>query len=275
MFNCEPNASLCLPELSVLGTMCFGFVLGWMLYFVNRYRKDVSLADLGTIVTALAGATILSLINVEETGNATLVGAYGMGIFLGFMAYGFTLYRIVKAYPEAYDTLWFVDGRRKGQGDTGYRMPEPSDEINRPMSVETHTVKRRFRGPAPAPVTFGLQATSTNNTTQYTSAIASVRDAIGDVADAIAAEPDKDIRMKLREEEDTLFALLDELSGRQLLQRLSSSQVSNALHQIDAATARLNSEASKLATASAKLTQAASIIAAATDLGSKVKTAFE
>lgn len=31
--------------------LCFGILIGWYVYFINRYRKaDVQLSDLGTLI---------------------------------------------------------------------------------------------------------------------------------------------------------------------------------------------------------------------------------
>ena len=45
-----------------LGAIGFGAVIGWNVYYINRYRKgDVQLSDLVTLVSVLGGAAILRL----------------------------------------------------------------------------------------------------------------------------------------------------------------------------------------------------------------------
>jgi hypothetical protein len=49
-------------SLSQWGAFGFGMVLGWFLYFVNRYRRgDVGLGDLTTVIGAIGGAAVTAL----------------------------------------------------------------------------------------------------------------------------------------------------------------------------------------------------------------------
>lgn len=98
--------------LGQLGAGGFGFVIGWQLYFVNRYRSGgVSLADLATIVTAVGGTAVLALFPA----GTELFGAYGVGLFAGFVGYLATLVVFVARSPS-FDVDWFLDGRRKSPG---------------------------------------------------------------------------------------------------------------------------------------------------------------
>jgi hypothetical protein len=96
-----------LPQGGALG---FGLVLGWFLYFVNRYRRtDASFADLTTIIGAVGGGAITALFG---PGASDLFGAYGVGLAIGFFAYFFVLVILV-AISKNFDSDYFLDGRRK------------------------------------------------------------------------------------------------------------------------------------------------------------------
>jgi hypothetical protein len=46
------------PLLTVLGAGAFGAIIGWYVYYINRYRKsDVQLGDITTLVGVLGGGT--------------------------------------------------------------------------------------------------------------------------------------------------------------------------------------------------------------------------
>lgn len=93
----------------MLGAGAFGFVLGWNLYFVNRYRTDrVALTNLASLTGALGGAGVLALF---PAGTA-LFGAYGVGLLLGFLSY-LTLLAWLVHKSEKFSVEWFLDGRRK------------------------------------------------------------------------------------------------------------------------------------------------------------------
>lgn len=124
--NAAEGASL----LQLLGAAGFGAILGWFLYFTNRYRKAaVQLSDLVTVIGALGGAAILTLFP-EET---DLFGAYGIGLFVGFFGYFLVLVMLVWRSPN-FDRDWFLDGRRKAPG---------TDQVIPPSTAETaHAMAR-------------------------------------------------------------------------------------------------------------------------------------
>lgn len=101
----EQTASL----IQLLGSGAFGVIIGWYVYYVNRYRKgDVQLGDLVTVVGVLGGASVLALF----PSRTDLFGAYGIGLFIGFFAYLIVLVVQVRV-SENFDVDWFLDGRRK------------------------------------------------------------------------------------------------------------------------------------------------------------------
>jgi hypothetical protein len=103
--------------LQLIGAGCFGAILGWFTYYVNRYRKsDVQLGDIVTLVGVVGGGAVLALF---PAGSA-LFGAYGIGLFIGFFSYLGVLIVLVARSPN-FDSDWFLDGRR--------RRPEPPSYI--------------------------------------------------------------------------------------------------------------------------------------------------
>lgn len=103
--------------LQIIGAVGFGALIGWYLYYINRYRKaEVQLTDLVTLVGVLGGATVLNLF----PGKTDLFGGYGIGLAIGFFGY-FLVLLIWVARSDNFDTDWFLDGRRK-------KVP-PSHEI--------------------------------------------------------------------------------------------------------------------------------------------------
>ncbi len=95
--------------IQLLGAGCFGIIIGWYVYYVNRYRKgDVQLGDMVTLIGVLGGGTILTLFPA----NTDLFGAYGLGLCVGFFSY-FLILNILVKKSENFNIDWFLDGRRK------------------------------------------------------------------------------------------------------------------------------------------------------------------
>lgn len=103
------NESTAASALQLYGSGAFGALIGWYVYYINRYRKaDVQLSDLVTLVGVLGGSAILTLFRAESD----LFGAYGIGLFLGFFGYFITLIVLV-SISKKFGVEWFLDGRRK------------------------------------------------------------------------------------------------------------------------------------------------------------------
>ncbi len=117
------NQSLTASWLQLLGAGGFGVVIGWYLYYVNRYRKaEVKLNDLVTLIGALGGGAVLALFPARTD----LFGAYGIGLFLGFFGYFLILILLVIS-SKNFDFDWFLDGRRK----------KPQSPYHIPAEIET------------------------------------------------------------------------------------------------------------------------------------------
>ena len=102
-----------LQTIQLAGALGFGMVIGWYVYYINRYRKtEVQLTDLVTLVGVLGGAAILAIF---PAGSA-LFGAYGIGLAVGFFLYFAFLLGFV-ARSTNFTVDWFLDGRRKRLAD--------------------------------------------------------------------------------------------------------------------------------------------------------------
>jgi len=98
-----------LSPLQTIGAACFGALIGWYVYYINRYRKgDVQLSDLVTLIGIVGGGAILALFPA----GSVLFGAYGIGLAIGFFGY-FVILLILVAISRNFDVDWFLDGRRK------------------------------------------------------------------------------------------------------------------------------------------------------------------
>lgn len=95
--------------LQQLGAGGVGFIIGWLVYFINRYRKeDVQFSDLVTLLGIVAGGSVTALFPAKTD----LFGAYGLGLFAGFFSYFLVLISLV-ARSRNFNSDWFLDGRRK------------------------------------------------------------------------------------------------------------------------------------------------------------------
>ena len=100
--------------LQKIGAGAFGAVVGWYVYYINRWRKDdVQLSDIVTLIGAIGGAAVLALFP-EKT---DLFGAYGIGLAAGFFFYFFILVILVNKAP-GFSSAWFLDGRAPRLTDT-------------------------------------------------------------------------------------------------------------------------------------------------------------
>jgi hypothetical protein len=103
--------------LQLVGVGCFGTLVGWYVYYINRNRKgDIQLSDLGTLISILGGGAITALFE----SSTDLFGAYGIGLAIGFFGY-FGVLIIFVSKSKEFGIEWFLDGRRKNpQDDYGY-----------------------------------------------------------------------------------------------------------------------------------------------------------
>lgn len=116
--------------LQAVGAIGFGVLIGWYVYYINRYRAaGVELGDLATVVGTVGGAAILALFPA----GSDLFGAYGVGLFIGFFGY-FLVLIILVAVSDNFDADWFLDGRRRRPGEPHY-VPDEITTPPRPAMV--------------------------------------------------------------------------------------------------------------------------------------------
>jgi hypothetical protein len=95
--------------LQLIGAGCFGLIIGWYLYYINRYRSGpVDFGDIISMLTAIGGAAVTALFR----SGSDLFGAYGIGLAVGFFLYYAILNTMVARSPN-FDSDFFLDGRRK------------------------------------------------------------------------------------------------------------------------------------------------------------------
>jgi peptidoglycan/LPS O-acetylase OafA/YrhL len=117
------------------GAFGFGFLIGWYVYYVNRYRRgEVQLSDIVTLVGILGGGAVLIIFPAKSD----LFGAYGIGLAAGYFLYFLVLIALVRRSPN-FTSDWFLDGRRKRPVEPFYIPDEPDQ---RPMSDSNGAVQR-------------------------------------------------------------------------------------------------------------------------------------
>ncbi len=105
-------------QLLLIGAGCFGALIGWIVYYINRYRQGAPKAnDLVTIIGVIGGAAILKLFPA----GTDIFGAYGIGLAVGFFTYFVVLLILVKISRFPY--AWFLDGRRRKLDDNEEKSP--------------------------------------------------------------------------------------------------------------------------------------------------------
>ena len=123
-----PETVVAASKLQLFGAACFGVLIGWLVYYINRYRKaDVQLSDLVTLIGVLGGGAVLALFPAKTD----LFGAYGVGLAIGFFLYFIVLIFLV-GISKNFDVDWFLDGRRKKPVDP-YYVPGEVTGTARPM----------------------------------------------------------------------------------------------------------------------------------------------
>ena len=124
-----PDTSLAASTIQLWGAAGFGAVIGWFLYFINRYRTgEANFGDITTILGVVGGAGVLALFPQRSD----LFGAYGVGLAIGFFGYFFILGGLV-SLSKNFDVDFFLDGRRKAP-TSDYLIPEGTRTTTAAMS---------------------------------------------------------------------------------------------------------------------------------------------
>ena len=119
-------------DIQLWGAFSFGLIIGWYVYYINRYRKgDVELSDLVTVIGIIGGGAVLSLFKPESD----LFGAYGIGLAVGFFSYLIVLSLMVRASSN-FNIDFFLDGRRKvPKPEADWLIPRDSRTTTAAMSI--------------------------------------------------------------------------------------------------------------------------------------------
>jgi hypothetical protein len=105
--------------IGLVGAAAFGALIGWYVYYINRYRKsDVQFSDLTTVIGILGGAAVLNLFPSQTS----LFGAYGIGLFVGFFGYFASLLLLIRS-SDNFNADFLLDGRRREIPGSGYYIP--------------------------------------------------------------------------------------------------------------------------------------------------------
>lgn len=113
------------------GAGCFGGVIGWLVYAIQRHRKGApTVRNLATLFGVIGGTAVLALFPARSE----LFGAYGIGLAIGFFLYFVTLVVFV-ALSNNFGADWFLDGRRKRPEEPWYvpRRAEQARNVLPPM----------------------------------------------------------------------------------------------------------------------------------------------
>jgi hypothetical protein len=127
--SAQPAVETAAKTIQLIGAGAFGAVVGWYVYYINRWRKDdVQLSDVVTLLGAIGGAAVLALFPAKSD----LFGAYGIGLAAGFFLYFFILVVLVNKAP-GFTAGWFLDGRAPklaaNETTSGGRAMARRDEI--------------------------------------------------------------------------------------------------------------------------------------------------
>jgi uncharacterized membrane protein YeaQ/YmgE (transglycosylase-associated protein family) len=66
----------------IIGSICFGVVIGWITYRVLRREQNTGISDIAAVIGAVGGATVLAIFKTPDE-----FGAYCIGLAVGFFAY--------------------------------------------------------------------------------------------------------------------------------------------------------------------------------------------
>jgi hypothetical protein len=157
--------------LQLLGAGGFGTVLGWLVFYINRNRRDeIKLGDLVTLLGIIGGSAVLALFPA----SSDLFGAYGIGLALGFFQYLLTMGIFVRR-SKNFDSDWFLDGRRKRPREP-YYIPS----------------REELAGQPPAPMGAGAQLEPMQTRAAGSASAASAASAEIDAVDEDAEASDAD-----------------------------------------------------------------------------------
>lgn len=118
-------------RLQIFGAVGFGAIIGWLVYYINRYRTgDVQFSDLATIIGILGGGAVLALFPAATD----LFGGYGIGLFIGFFSY-FLYLNLQVSISKNFTVDWFLDGRSKKLAENEMGRKESGEVAGREQTA--------------------------------------------------------------------------------------------------------------------------------------------
>ena len=233
------------------GAFSFGVVLGWFLYYVNRYRKsEVGLGDLVTLLGAIGGGSVTALFGDAKT---NLFGAYGVGLAVGFFAYFVTLIVLVSLSKGVFKLTWFLDGRR-GKLGQGEEIPPDVGPTVRPMALPPGAPHAMALPVAPGASALAIASE------QRDRAIAATSDLVRELQRRIGDATDDAERASLGQSQAELISRYDELVAMRLRDILDSEPVRSAMSKLAGITGELVATAQEMKSATDAVTTAAKAI---------------
>jgi len=240
--------------MEMWGAFAFGTVLGWFLYFTNRYRKaDTQLSDVATLIGVVGGSAITALFGDAKT---TLFGAYGIGLAVGFFAYFLALLVMVRMSRGVFTVNWFLDGRRRRLKPNEF-IPEGTRVTAAPMSAPRRG-PMAAHAPAPADAESALDVMEERD-----AAIAAANDGLRAIRVRLDSEKDPAERTKLFDAEGELNGKLEDLIALRIRASLDSEEVHAALAELSQITDEMKEGAAEMRTTAEALAKAATLIALA------------
>ena len=147
------------------GALLLGILLGWFVYYINRYRTGgLQFSDVTTLVSVVgtASATLFAF-KAGEPNYLLFAGFSCIGLFVGY--FGYLLFLVCLVLGSKNFTFdWFLDGRRK-QPEPPFYIPDGTAVTVRPAFAPAGTLPtlrlapptesftphaRSFRPPPPA-----------------------------------------------------------------------------------------------------------------------------
>ena len=243
--------------MEMWGAFAFGTVLGWFLYFTNRYRKgDTQISDVATLIGVVGGSAVTALFGDAKT---TLFAAYGLGLAAGFFAYFIVLVVMVRMSGGVFTVSWFLDGRRR-QLEPGEFIPEGTRITSAPMSLQPPLRPEALAAPAPAFPPAMAAATALDVVAERDDAIGATSAALRRIHERLDNEQDEAERNKLFEAERELNDKREELVALRIRAALDSQEVRDALAQLSAITSEMKAGAAQMKSTADALAQAAKIV---------------
>lgn len=138
------------------GVGAFGVIIGWSVFYISRHRKsEAQFTDLGAVLTAITGSAVTAIFGSAK--SPELLGAYGMGLFVGFFGYAMALRVLVIGPGEKSPWLGILDRTHQAAspGDAGTSAPgsaPPGDSLAKRVTALEESVKRLELAATPGPV---------------------------------------------------------------------------------------------------------------------------